>query len=426
MNKLKIAGMLLLLMIAASQLAFSQENYVPGYVIKNDADTLFGFVDYRNWEKNPNKITFKTQLEGNPISFTPTDITEFNAGGEIYVSAIVDTETSPIQLDRLTKDAQPKIRVDTTFLQTLFNGKKSLYYYKNAEERVNFYIRKNSKFDLLVHKKYIKDIRKQDGKYIIAENRKYLGQLILYLNDCNTISSKLKSTSYDTRSLTKLFQYYYKCSQSEASFQKKLEKGRLEIGALAGASLTFLNFRSEVFPDLTNSKYSPAADISAGIFFDFVLPRNQGKWSFNNEILFSTYKARGIYEVQTGISSSRRVSTEIGYSYLKMNNLARFKYPIGNLFLFSNIGISNGFAISERANYQKRELIFSSTGNRIVSDGVVLEDTRKHEFGLLFGIGVKYDRFSFETRCEAGNGMALYEQLRSPTTRAYFLLGYRF
>ena len=233
MNKFKSAGMLPLFVIATSQLAFSQENFVPGYVIKNDADTLFGFVDYRNWDKNPNEITFKTQLEGNAISFRTTDITEFKAGEEIYVSAIVDTEISSTQLDKLTKDFQTKIRVDTTFLQTLFDGKKSLYYYKNAEGRVNFYIRQNTAFDLLIYKKYI---RKQDGKQVVAENKKYLGQLTLYLNDCNTINSKLESTSYEKNSLIRLFQYYYNCSQSEASFQTKPEKVRMEIGALAGAS----------------------------------------------------------------------------------------------------------------------------------------------------------------------------------------------
>ena len=46
----------IILFIISFQKTFSQENYLPGYVIKQDADTLYGYLDYRNWEKNPNKI----------------------------------------------------------------------------------------------------------------------------------------------------------------------------------------------------------------------------------------------------------------------------------------------------------------------------------------------------------------------------------
>jgi hypothetical protein len=118
---------LFLIGILTTQVAFSQENYLPGYVIKNDTDTLFGFVDYRNWEYNPDKIKFKTNLENKPISFNPNDITEFKVGHEIYLSGIINTEVSPIKRDELTTDPQTSIKADTTFLQTLFRGKKSLY-----------------------------------------------------------------------------------------------------------------------------------------------------------------------------------------------------------------------------------------------------------------------------------------------------------
>ena len=54
---------LLLIGLLTYQLAFSQENYIPGYVIKNNNDTVFGFVDYRNWSKNPVMVKFKKNIE---------------------------------------------------------------------------------------------------------------------------------------------------------------------------------------------------------------------------------------------------------------------------------------------------------------------------------------------------------------------------
>ena len=412
----------MLMGILTFQLAFSQENYIPGYVIKNNTDTLFGFVDYRNWEYNPDKIKFKTNIENNSISFNPTDITEFKCEGEIYVSGIINTEVSPIKADELKDDPQINIKVDTTFLQILIKGKKSLYYYKNSDGRENFYIKQDTGFDLLIYKRYLKQ---QDGKRVITENRKYLGQLTVYLNDCGTINSKLENTSYKQKSLIELFQYYYKCSPSDISFQKEIEKIHTDIGVLAGVSLTSLEFRSDAFAYLVEAGYNPSINFSSGIFFDLILPRSQGKWSINNEILFSTYKVMGSYEEYENENENNYsvTTTEIGCSYLKINNLVRFKYPIGHLFLFLNGGISNGFSISE-TNYKKKESKFYTT-DRVVEE-LAINDTRKYEQGFILGTGLKFDKFSLEIRYEKGNGMSEYTALHSSTKRYYFLLGYRF
>ena len=269
---------LLLIGILTFQLVYSQENFISGYVIKNNTDTLFGFVDYRNWEKNPDKIKFKTSVENNPISFKPTDITEFKVEDEIYVSGIINTEVFQIETHQSAVDPQINIKVDTAFLQTLFRDKKSLYYYKNSDGIENFYIKQDTGFDLLIYKRFI--IHKL-GKRIITENKKYLGQLSLYLNDCANIYSKLGNTSYKQKSLIELFQYYYGCSPSDISFQKEIEKNRTEIGIMAGVSLTSLEFRSDAFAYLVNAGYKPSINFTSGLIFDFPLPANIQKWSLN-------------------------------------------------------------------------------------------------------------------------------------------------
>lgn len=419
MDRIKRIG-LIAIGTLSFQLAFAQENFISGYVIKNHSDTLFGFVDYRNWEKNPDMIKFKTNVENDPISFKPTDITEFRVEDEIYVSGIIDTEVSPIQTDRLEADPQINLKVDTAFLQTLFRGKKSLYYYKSSDGKENFYIEHAAGFDLLVYKKYLKY---QDGTNAIIENKKYLGQLILYLDDCTTIHSKLENTLYKQNSLMKLFQYYYECSSSEIYFQKNIEKISTEIGVLAGGSFTSLEFKGDAFSYLVHAGYNSSINFSTGLYFDLILPRNQRKWSIYNEILFSTYKVKGSYEEYENEDKYSITTTEIGYSYLKINNLVRFKYPIGDWFLFVNGGMSNGYSISE-TNYKKRVSKFYTT-ERVVEQSA-LNDARKYEQGLIIGTGVKYNSFSIEIRYEKGNGMSNYTQLKSSTTRYFFLLGYRF
>lgn len=313
-----------------------------------------------------------------------------------------------------------KIKVDTTFLQTLIKGEKSLYYYKNAEKRENFYIKKGNDFELLYYKRYLAN---QDGKRIIADSKKYIGQLNLYLHDCATIYSKLEDVSYTRNSLKNLFQYYYECTPSNISFQKETEKIKPEFGILAGASLTSLEFKSREFAYLVNGEFTSSVNFSAGVFLDVILTRNQRKWSIYNEILFTTYKTRGYFERFDNENSYEKTTTEIGYSYLKMNNLIRYTYPIGNSFIFLNGGMSNGFAVSE-TNYKKKESR-TNTIERVVEE-TALNSTRKHEQGLLLGTGIKYSKYSLELRYERGNGMSDFSALNSITKSYYILLGYRF
>ena len=38
---------------------YSQENYQPGYIIDNNGKKIEGYIDYRNWNNNPDFIKFK-------------------------------------------------------------------------------------------------------------------------------------------------------------------------------------------------------------------------------------------------------------------------------------------------------------------------------------------------------------------------------
>ena len=56
MNKFLI---LLALTCLASALSFGQRNFQPGYIVLNNNDTVAGFIDYREWHKNPEKPFFR-------------------------------------------------------------------------------------------------------------------------------------------------------------------------------------------------------------------------------------------------------------------------------------------------------------------------------------------------------------------------------
>ncbi len=408
---LVVFGMLLF------QSSFSQINYLPGYVINNNGETLNGLIDQRNWERNPDKIKFKTNSDTTPVIYKPTDVLEFKVGNEVYVSATVDTEVSNVTTDMLDDDSRLKIKVETVFLQTFFKGEKSLYYYKNADRKMNFYIKKNTVFELLVYKKYLKGIE-------LREYKKYLGQLSLYLNDCSSIMKKLEKVSYKKGSLIDLFKSYYKCSGDDVSFQKKRKKSQIEIGVLTGVSFTNLDFNSkDSFRDLVNTQYNVSTNIPVGLFVDLTFEGNFSKWSFNSELLFSSYKFKGDYEKITNENDYSTTKTVFRLSYLKINNLLRYRYPVGRTFLFFNGGISNGLAL-KKTNTKEITTKFYST-DRIYNESAI-KAVRTQIQGYILGSGIKYKNVSFEIRFEKTNGVSGAGELDSSLSGYSFLCGYRF
>ena len=421
---IKKIGLIVLAMLIF-QTSFSQKNYLSGYIIRLSGDTLRGFIDYRNWGRNPDKISFKVKADDQSCYYRPTDINGFGVLDEFYESAIVETEESPENILNITDETYYesglKLKADTAFLQTIIHGSKSLYSYTNKAGKYQFYIRQGSTYNLLIYKKYLVRTSTNCG---IAENKEYINQLSAYLQDCPTIQPKLENTSYSLSGMEKLFLYYYACGQSKVEFQKKTEKTVVEFGVLAGVSLTSLKFDAVYY--LGEADFEPSMKASAGLFMEIILPRNQRKWSLNNELVFSSYESTGRYDDygNNNIYVNPNVyHLTIGLSYLKMNNMVRYNYPVGNSIIYLNGGISNGFAISE-TNYLKKEFNRVSPGT--VVEGKALEEIRKYEQGFILGVGAKYKRLSIELRHERGNGMSVSSRITSTVNRESLLLGYRF
>lgn len=408
----------ILSLILISQKSFCQENYLDGQVVTLNGDSLQGFIDYRNWEKNPSSINFKTKLSGTSTVYSSNDIKSFQVKNEVYIGATVKIEVSPYQLHQLDENPKFSYETITCFLQTIICGEKGLYFYKTQNGKEYFYIKEDSGYSLLGQKKYIK---MQRGKRIVFENKRYVGQLALYLNDCPKIKNRINTLEYTKISLRKLFKNYYSLSQKNIEFEHKKEKLIAEAGVIAGLSISSLNLGGASSNYIEKANFNSSIDPAIGFFVDVTLPRNQGRISIYNELLLTTYKFKGVYDIDNSFYST--YETELGVTSLKLNMMARYKYPIGKAFLFGNAGVGSGFTISETNKMVKnlKSLSFENTNS-----GKALSDTRKHEMGILLGLGGMYKRSSFEVRYETSNGMSDFTSLSSKVNRVYFMLGYKF
>ena len=399
---------------------FAQENYLRGYLTLSNGDTSQGFIDYRNWSANPNRIYFKNNLNGTRKQYTPLQIKGFSVLDEQYEGAIVSTEISPTSANELNFEPALKLRTDTTFLQTMIQGRKSLYFYKNNLGTDQFYIKNGANYELLIYKKHLENHNK--ANYVV-ENEQYKEQLNAYLSDCSTLSSQLIALKYEKKSMENLLVTYYKETQLPIGFQKKTEKASTQFGVTAGGSYTALKFKSGDFPELVNANFEPSLNVTGGLFFEIVPPRNRKKWSIYNELIIAAYKANSVYEEFFNEERYNINRTQIGFTYLKLNNLVRFKQPVGKSFFFANAGISNGFALlSTNTNEVESKFYGPVTFEKVRA----LNEFRKYEQSALLGVGLKHKHLSAELRYERGNGMAKYTVLKSVTNKFYFLVSYSF
>ncbi|MCU4176309.1 hypothetical protein [Carboxylicivirga sp. N1Y90] len=399
--------------LAMPLLLSAQLNYQSGYIITNDSDTIEGLVHYGNWDKNPEVVAFRKNESAELEKYRPSDILGFSVSNEHYVSALVDSENSSRNTNSLDDDPNLHLKRDSAFLLYLIKGEKSLLSFKNSYGNENFYTRGKDGYDLLVYKRYMQKSTETQNQYSIVENETFKGQIILYLKDSEDIRSTAYKCRYTKQSLQGVFKDYYKSTGK--TYQKELskEKSKIEFGVLAGVSSTRLIFSSGVEHDFGLSQ-----DVVFGGSFEFYLPRKLNRLSINNELMYTQFSYQEQYEETIGFQTATS-DVKLGYSYLKLNNMFRYRYPFKQVAFFVNIGISNAWVLSE-----ENELIETSYGN--TRNGKVINDTRKYEQCINFGMGIRYKKFSLEGRYELGNGMSAYTGLKTTTKRNYLFLAYAF
>ncbi len=425
---------LLLVCLTGVSLAYSQENFVSGSIIKLNGDTVKGYVDYRNWEKNPNKIKFKEGENSKIMEYNPLQIGAFVVSDEIYKSAIVKVDQSNSG-NEISSTPVFEFRTDTTFVLTLIQGSKNLYYYADKNNQSNFYIYNNSKFELLEFKKFNRIHESEDlfdaykGHLVQEMNNRYIGQLKLYFQNCNIPESMYQNLSYTKESIQKIYKYYYSHMKNENVIIRKTDKAKLEFGVLGGLCTTKIKFTNNlpseyiVFDYLAKVNFDAHLSLAAGAYLNVVFPWNNGKWSLYNELLINSYAFHGFYSNFTNSTYYQNKTYNLEYYYINMNNMIRFKYPVGKVYLYVNTGISNGFAFKE-VNHAIVETRLTSEPK--MTEEKAIEDTRKYEQGFLLGLGLLYKKYSVEFRYEGGNGILQLTHLSSSTYRYNVLLGYRF
>jgi hypothetical protein len=407
-------SLLLLFYLLAITMAFAQKNLQPGLIVTLSKDTLHGFIDYRNWGKNPAKIDFYRSEKDVATVYSPLEIESFRVSDETYNSAIVTIDDSPFKTEDLREEMVFNYLTDTVFLLNLVDGEKNLYFFMDIKGKEHFFIKNNSAYELLLYKRYLK--RDEVVGLSIAQYNKYVGQLHIYLQDCSSIQSKLDDLKYARKNLVNLFLYYYECSKKKMVSQNKAVSHPYEFGVLAGCSITKLKFTSGM-DYFSKANYPLSKKFSAGLFLNIVFPRNFGRVALSNELLYYPFKTECFY--------NNAVKTSIGLHYIMINNMILYKYPLYKVNLFLKSGTSFGIGFSETNNQKFEETTFQSA-----SEAKAFSELNKLYLGINLGVGLKFRKYSIEAKYIFGfkkwDYLVVNTAVNSRTSSGSLMLGYQF
>jgi hypothetical protein len=410
---------LILVQIIGFSVVCANNPFEPGYIVTLNNDTIQGLVEVKISRSTPGEVIFR-ETGGSSISiYSPGKILEFGTAFDVYKSAAVKISQPKYQFGELIDSIPTGFIVDTVFLRLIIGGEKELWYYRDSIGPEMFFIKDERGYDWLIHysNNNVKSRRNQ-----VVSNNNYIGQLILYLTGCKSMNPILSNTSYTMESLVLAFQQYYECINSSVDLYKPREYKRFELYAIAGVTLTKIGFGGAGYPYLTESNFPWSAGFSAGISGDLFLPDFLGRWSVNNELLFTHFQTNSTHTGLVDENKTAITHTDIGASYIKLNSMLRSTIPLLDVSLFFNFGVSNGIAISK--TNKMRQIIVNSSGEE-ANEGQALSDFRNYSLGLIVGFGVKHKRLSAEARYEIGNSITGDPELSSNLNRFYFFLGYK-
>ncbi|TKK69224.1 hypothetical protein FC093_07865 [Ilyomonas limi] len=120
--------------------SYAQKNMKEGFVVLNSGDTLKGFIDYREWYKNPGSILFGVANAGDMRRYKLKDITCFAVdGSEMYQRYYVKMSMDRILMGNIgEKDTSS--RMDTVFLKVLQTGNKVTLFSYSDDVKKRLYI----------------------------------------------------------------------------------------------------------------------------------------------------------------------------------------------------------------------------------------------------------------------------------------------
>lgn len=335
---------LLILALFAGIIAKAQKNLQPGYIVNNANDTSNGFIDFREWYKNPETVLFSPSKETALQKFTINDASGFSITGReqykrYYVAISMNKNVVGDMNERDTTQ-----RKDSVWLKVLLAGRnvqlfsyaddvKSRLYILPSDETVPVEL-KNTEYlsgGQLVSEKEYKHI-------LLANAKKYAPGNIELIN-------KISSTGFYK---TDILDICYKINGLDKNAIKNnavtaIEKQhRFKFWAGIGVNNGKIKIDgNNRYSGITNgSTISPL--FAAG--FNILVNPLVGRMFFSTDVSYATYKA-GAYTATQYFAAKENYYFKFKQSNITLNEILNYNIYNGKNFKYF-IGAGAGLNFS--------------------------------------------------------------------------------
>jgi hypothetical protein len=373
-------------------ICFSQGDFRKGYIIKNNGDSLSGFVDYRVGAKSFTTAYYRASKKDATTKFTPEQIRAYGFRG-----------------DKRFESAKIPGKQAKVFAETLVKGELSLYRYAGV-----FYVKKDSLIRLV--KGEDKILVTESGTYARSKNA-YIGILNILLTDCQL---RADAVELNESEISALIQNYNRCKGTAVKVYKEtVPLWRTNYQLLAGLNTASISgsFEKNVF------RKDRSLVVGGGI--DVSFPKAVDRVFLTLEANYSTYITHAY--IETGSVQIRRTDYFVDASFIRVPFGVRYNFFHDGRTPYIKVGavtlIDLGSELRQFEDTEKNSIVSSS--ERTFS--LAREGGLGYWCGIGFGQIVRGPIKAFvEIRFEKSNGLTghpIVEESKLTTTS--LLLGIR-
>lgn len=334
MNK-RILVILIFLLVAVSMATYAQHNYKEGWLVTNEKDTLYGYINDGGDIKNSKFCVFKNDKHGNEERYYPQDILSYRMNGDkYYVSRKLDASS----LNR------------NCFMEVLIAGEVNLlYYYKNAE--LLYYLEmENGRTVGLKNLEYsagepYSDYLPVNWNAYVPGTVVYKDSLFLLFREYPALLNQLHLIEYDHQSLINLTREYLDltCSGKPClTYTKNLHPMKNRVAIYSGLHLSKFSYTDyEIGSRITASPvigigYTiPVTHISERLYIQVEV--TGWKLGYDDEIINET---------------SRYDSLSLKFGHLGLPLSVNYAFPVGKITPYIGAGREFGFTFNSDVGFK--------------------------------------------------------------------------
>lgn len=326
----------------------AQTNFLKGYYVTLESDTIHGFIDYRSEKRNSSLCLFKTDLNLKEVKLYPKDIAGF------AVQSVDFFESHSFK----TRKGENLIG----FFRVIINGKLSLLRYESR------YLAKKETGEVfeITKRKITEDGHSKTDYH-------GLGMLKVLMKDCAEISSSYLEEQYKSSpDFESIFKNYNRCIGSKITESKKIKiNPHLDAGIQIAPALSSLSLSSS----LENAKLKNNFSFSGGVFASLFIPKINENIRFVIEAIYGKYNS---YTYFTSDLTSNDLF--IDYSFLRIPAMIRYRHKS----LFFDIGVQNQFILTQDLKWRIENIDQTTVTTK---NGTITPLTSSS--GFLAGVGLQ-------------------------------------